>query len=290
MFPQIVVPLKSSILIGFSIINHPTIGGTPIFGNTHMSGIKYDPQLSGDSFNKPWNKDPVVKQPGFPVESKGPRFFFFFCGSNEAQTWKIWILKEVGRWVETWIQGEFTPLFSQWSMIKPRCWFQRFFIFTAIPWEVIPFDLRLAHIFHSCVKGFLRKERCVCICQWAHHKLLAITMRSFMDHKRCSPFNLFQFVGFTFLETNMTPDNLPSPKEITSSDFQRRQILVSGRAYAFFWNLLDWACFHPSRTSFLGPSPFGKAKNQRVYAREFDDRCGEISTFCFGVVGVSWKT
>ena len=26
---------KSSILIGFSIINHP-FGGTPIFGNTHM--------------------------------------------------------------------------------------------------------------------------------------------------------------------------------------------------------------------------------------------------------------
>ncbi len=27
---------KSSILIGFSIINHP-FGGTPIFGNTHIS-------------------------------------------------------------------------------------------------------------------------------------------------------------------------------------------------------------------------------------------------------------
>ena len=30
---------KSSILIGFSIINHP-IWGTPIFGNTHM--VKQD--------------------------------------------------------------------------------------------------------------------------------------------------------------------------------------------------------------------------------------------------------
>ena len=28
---------KSSILIGFSIINHP-FWGTPIFGNTHMDG------------------------------------------------------------------------------------------------------------------------------------------------------------------------------------------------------------------------------------------------------------
>ena len=30
---------KSSILIGFSIINHPFWGPTPIFGNTHMDGI-----------------------------------------------------------------------------------------------------------------------------------------------------------------------------------------------------------------------------------------------------------
>ena len=35
MFPKIVVPPKSSILIGFSLINHP-FWGTPIFGNTHM--------------------------------------------------------------------------------------------------------------------------------------------------------------------------------------------------------------------------------------------------------------
>ena len=35
MFPKIVVPPKWSILIGFSIVNHP-FWGTPIFGNTHM--------------------------------------------------------------------------------------------------------------------------------------------------------------------------------------------------------------------------------------------------------------
>ena len=34
-FPKIVLPPKSSILIGFSIINHP-FGDTPIFGNTHV--------------------------------------------------------------------------------------------------------------------------------------------------------------------------------------------------------------------------------------------------------------
>ncbi len=31
---------KSSILIGFSIINHP-FWGTPIFGNTHIDSVVY---------------------------------------------------------------------------------------------------------------------------------------------------------------------------------------------------------------------------------------------------------
>ena len=35
-FPKIGVPPKSSILIEFSIRNHP-FWGTPIFGNTHIS-------------------------------------------------------------------------------------------------------------------------------------------------------------------------------------------------------------------------------------------------------------
>ena len=35
MFPKIVVPPKSSIKIGVSLINHP-FRGTPIFGNTHI--------------------------------------------------------------------------------------------------------------------------------------------------------------------------------------------------------------------------------------------------------------
>ena len=42
MFPKIVVPPKSSITIGFSIINHP-FWGTAIFGNTHMG--KFSPQI-----------------------------------------------------------------------------------------------------------------------------------------------------------------------------------------------------------------------------------------------------
>ena len=40
MFPKIVgFPPKSSILIGFSIINHP-FWGTPILGNTHIMASK----------------------------------------------------------------------------------------------------------------------------------------------------------------------------------------------------------------------------------------------------------
>ena len=37
---------KSSILIGFSIINHP-FWGTPILGNTHMIFARLSPMLSG---------------------------------------------------------------------------------------------------------------------------------------------------------------------------------------------------------------------------------------------------
>ena len=44
MFPKMVgFPPKSSNLIGISIINHP-FWGTPVFGNTHISGF---PQMVG---------------------------------------------------------------------------------------------------------------------------------------------------------------------------------------------------------------------------------------------------
>ena len=47
-FPKIVgFPPKSSILIGFSIINHP-FWGTPIFGNTHFGHFGHF------TFNTPW--------------------------------------------------------------------------------------------------------------------------------------------------------------------------------------------------------------------------------------------
>ena len=57
---------KSSILIGFSIINHP-FWGTPSFGNAHIGPKVWAPKASQISFNKlsyftslnldfPWNK------------------------------------------------------------------------------------------------------------------------------------------------------------------------------------------------------------------------------------------
>ena len=45
---------KSSILIGFFIINHP-FWGTPIFGNTHIGN--YTTQLCGE-YNRPLYRDP----------------------------------------------------------------------------------------------------------------------------------------------------------------------------------------------------------------------------------------
>ena len=43
-----VFPLKSSILIGYSIINHPFGGPTPIFGNTHISLQRWIPSRIPD--------------------------------------------------------------------------------------------------------------------------------------------------------------------------------------------------------------------------------------------------
>ena len=48
MFPKIVgFPTKSSILIGFSIINHP-FWGTPICGNTHMQFLGQFEEIAQD--------------------------------------------------------------------------------------------------------------------------------------------------------------------------------------------------------------------------------------------------
>ena len=50
-FPKVPSTPKSSILIGFSIINHP-FGDTPIFGNTHLLRTKHLEILNQRYFNK----------------------------------------------------------------------------------------------------------------------------------------------------------------------------------------------------------------------------------------------
>ena len=52
MFPKIVVPPKSSILIRFSIINHP-FWDTPIFGNIHMLKLNQQSRLT-KQIGRPW--------------------------------------------------------------------------------------------------------------------------------------------------------------------------------------------------------------------------------------------
>ena len=56
---------KSSILIGFSIINHP-FWGTPIFGNTHIETVEFDPIKK----KKQWPKNFTIP---------GVVFGFSFC-------------------------------------------------------------------------------------------------------------------------------------------------------------------------------------------------------------------
>ena len=57
MFLKIMVPPKSSILIVFSIINHPFWGPTPIFGNTHMGLTKKNGQTSSKKGSRWGRKD-----------------------------------------------------------------------------------------------------------------------------------------------------------------------------------------------------------------------------------------
>ena len=85
-FPKIGVPPKSSILIGFSIINHP-FWGTPFFGNTHMIQIWW----GSASFNTGWGFLPP------PSDVRNPlRFLFFLLGSwlTWFASW-IWLFKQI---------------------------------------------------------------------------------------------------------------------------------------------------------------------------------------------------
>ena len=79
-FLLIMVPPKSSILIGFSIVNHP-FWGTPIFGNTHL-GLKL--WLSSVLYQKsvwtlgPWRLEKIFVPFLFWLKKLTP---FYWCKS-----------------------------------------------------------------------------------------------------------------------------------------------------------------------------------------------------------------
>ena len=94
MFPKIVVPPKSSILIGFSIINHP-FWGTPIFGN-HLE--KNAPHAQDTIRGKmriyiSWG----IRIPG--LEEKPKEYIF----PNKVSSW--------------WFQPHFNP-FEKYAQVK----------------------------------------------------------------------------------------------------------------------------------------------------------------------------
>ncbi len=72
---------KSSILIGFSIINHP-FWGTPIFGNTHVTEI---PLFFRNCFFPP--KSSVWGQYWF---SSGQKYIFVHLGNWKVHTYWFW--------------------------------------------------------------------------------------------------------------------------------------------------------------------------------------------------------
>ena len=73
---------KSSILIGFSIINHP-FWGTPIFGNTHM--IIYYTTEGDDMIKGPWNRlQTVFLDIWFCANEMSP--YLFWCGERNSSS------------------------------------------------------------------------------------------------------------------------------------------------------------------------------------------------------------
>ena len=83
MFPKIVVlPIKSSNLIGFSIINHP-FWGTPVFGNTHLSSTLF--HLS------PWNVGIQQKS-----DKKKIRAFSEPPQKIHRIVWQVWLSSSQG--------------------------------------------------------------------------------------------------------------------------------------------------------------------------------------------------
>ena len=163
MFPKMLVPPKSSIFIGFSIINHP-FWGSPIFGNTHtcfphaknnknkeLPGLPRlcNGSLGSPSLNRkvpcPFRKR-IVFQPSFyPLESgwpnHAPRYTrpksfqkvcdFFPIVHTNCLVWFLWIkalIKSTSRPEHCIVWKMHTSMASEENVIC-NMWFQYTFYY-----------------------------------------------------------------------------------------------------------------------------------------------------------------
>ena len=141
---------KSSILIGFSIINHP-FWGTTIFGNPHIFTIKKSTENVGKIFpGTPWIRF---------LAPQTPRGFFPSPGGRPLSAWQRPMKVSNGAW-EVFLGGETSKIFY----VHPETWVRILsvnhskhqepmvnlgggfedFLFPSLPGEMIQFD---EHIF-----------------------------------------------------------------------------------------------------------------------------------------------
>ena len=104
-FPKIGVFPKSSILIGFSLVNHPFWGKTPILGNTQMFPSENPPKLQNFSlFTSSEKKNFYNGQVELQV---GVRVYGVMCISSYVCVWwfpKMLVITQLahGKMISTW--------------------------------------------------------------------------------------------------------------------------------------------------------------------------------------------
>ena len=131
-FPKIWVPPKSSILIGFSIINHSS-WGSPIFGNIHIQ-LLLPKKTPAPIWIRPfWNLQGVSQ---YTKERRD----FFVCGEEElAATKTLEVSWTLGRWIHTCDQS----LSQSWPNMRHNFWdisdiqTKHFFSFGGAAWNNI---------------------------------------------------------------------------------------------------------------------------------------------------------
>ena len=101
MFPKIVVPPKSSILIGFSIINHP-FWGTTILGNPHLLFCSCFSKIVGVQKTSMAENTTCSR---FPMAG----FAVTFCRNLGFPIWGQWADLRVLE--KRWEKGEISPFF-----------------------------------------------------------------------------------------------------------------------------------------------------------------------------------